>query len=336
MAVKPRGPTQPGIDPPRYLIKRIRMSGIVLADILRFIPIVLYFWAYWNNKEVLRRGVRTAALTILSVSSFLLLLAHATEKLPRFEPIHIERRPGFEIVVAIALAACVVVLFFHHRKELRNQYAELVLAERIWQFMIRRGFSSWDSCISTALRLFSEIYASLGIAHVSVALPINGELIINPKHVYPKENRKSFYQRLSLNSEVAGGGVAGSVFHDGNPRYVPRLFYPFNAFGRRFSLFFPHALVFQLEKDAVHFDLVKPTVDFNVFETSFGDPFVFKSFVSVPLRPSGQAHSLGVLNFDFATTDPLARGHIKTAVVLALILADELARTPRQANTNTA
>lgn len=326
MVVKPRGPAQPAIDLPSYFLKRLRLSLIVLADIVRFAPVVLYFWAYWSHKEPLRRGVRTGALTILSASSFL-LLAQVTAKWSGFQPLEMQRHPSFKVVAVVTLATCVAILFFHHRKELRHRYAEVVLAESLWQFMIRRQFTSRDECISAAIRFFSEIYASFGIAHVSVALPVGGELVISPKHVFPKENRPSFYQRLSLHDDVSGRGVAGLVFDDGKPRYVPRLFYPFNGFKRRFSLFFPHALVFEIKKGSDgRFDLVKPKLDYDVFRTSFGDPFMFKSFVSVPLRPTGHEQSMGVLNFDFSATDPLVRVHIKTMVVLAVILADDLAR----------
>jgi hypothetical protein len=285
-----------------------------------------------TTKDGLRRALRTGALSVLSASSFL-LLAQASAKWSQSEFIKIQHRPVFEIIALAILISCVAILFFHHRKELRNRHSELVLAECVWQFMIRRGFSSQDECISTAVRLFSEIYARFGIVHASVALPVNGELVINPKHVFPKENRRSFYQRLSLHDAASGSGVAGRVFYDGMPRYVPRLFYPFNGFKRRFSLFFPHAIVFEITKTKGRFELVNPKLDFDVFETSFGDPFVFKSFVSVPLRPIEHAASIGVLNLDFQTTDPLARNHIKTAVVLALILADELERIRLKSST---
>lgn len=320
MAVKPSGPTQPPIDPRSYLANLVRLIR-TLADLFHFAPIAVYFWVYWSHKEALRRGVRTAALTCLTISILFLgagiVVRHTDYRSDMLTS------SNYSLTAIIVSAACIGILIFHHRKELRHRHAEFVLVARLWEFLMRRGTHSWDDCIATAIRLFRDIFARFGIAHVSVAMPVNGELVINPKHVFPKETAKSFYERLPLDD-----GVGGSVYDDGNPRYVPRLFFPINGV-RQHSLqtFCPHALMFEIRKDSNgRIDVVQPKLQFNVFKTSAGEPFVFKSFVSVPLKARGQSKCLGVLNFDFMTTDPLIRVDIKTAVVLGLILADELER----------
>jgi hypothetical protein len=325
VAVKPSGPTQPDIDPPSYFLNRIRLAIAVVADLIRFSPVVFYFWAYWSNKELLRRGLRTGALSFLSIS-ILCLWSEIIVELTTHQVVAIlPHTPRADAILMVLFTLSVAILVFHHQKELRHRHAEFVLAERLWEFMMRRDTDSWDGCIDTATRLFRDIFERFGIAHVSVALPVDGELVIDPKHVWPREENRWFYERLPLDD-----GVGGWVYYDGKPRYVPRLFYPFNGFTRHLmQIFFPHAMVFEIKKDPRspgRIELVQPTLDFNVFKTSVVEPFVFKSFVSVPLKARSSSKCIGVLNFDFKTTDPLIRVDIKTAVVLGLILADELER----------
>ena len=322
MAVRPRGPTQSSIDLPSYFSKRLGFLGVLLSDVARFAPVVFYFWAYWNNKEVIRRSVRTGALWFLSASSYV-LLAEVSVELSGRRLTPLLRRHDVEVGAIIGFTLCIGVLLFHHRNELRHRHAHFVLAERLWEFLIRRDATTWDESIETATRLFRDIYTRFGIAHVSVALPVNGELVIQPNHVFPAESRQSFFQRLPLDD-----GVAGYVYKDGKARYVPRLFYPYNGYKRYpLQLFFPHALVFEIGQDSFgRFEVVRPKLDFDVFKTTFGEPFVFKSFVSVPIRARGRNEVIGVLNFDFTTTDPLIRVDIKTAVILGSVLAEELER----------
>jgi hypothetical protein len=213
-------------------------------------------------------------------------------------------------------------LLRHHSRERAHRHSEFHLGERIWEFMLQRGSNSWEQCITGALPLFYDIFSRFGISHVSIALPHSDELRIRPEHVYPRESDASYYLTLPKDS------VAGLVFADAKARYLPRLFYPINGQHRwPLMIFFPHALVFEIrttEENRV--DIVLPELNVDAFKTENANHFAFKSFISVPLKPFGFPRSFGVMNLDFLSTDPFDRIHVKMAVFLAVMLADEMKR----------
>jgi hypothetical protein len=324
VAAKPAGPTKRDRDPADELKVRAKAATTVVGDLVRFAPVFLYFWAHWKPKELVRRWMRIGALSFLSISLILLVLEVVAEFtkhqfIQDFFPPHGPARG----VIFVIFVLSVVALLFHHLNEFRHRHSEFLLAERLWEFMMSRRVQAWDDCIGTAVRLFYDVFRRYGVKHVSVALPDENELVIHSQHVFPPEPRGSYFARLPLSD-----GVAGLVFSDGRPRYVPRMFFPLNARRRwPLNIFFPHAIVFEIRKAAEgRIDVVRPKLDLDAFKPFGDDDLTFRSFVSVPLRAVRRRDTIGVLNIDFDSTDPLARMDIKMAVLLGLLLADELDR----------
>jgi hypothetical protein len=320
--VKPAGPTKPNTDLAAELKARVGATARVVADLIRFAPVFAYFYIYWKPKELLRRWRRVGALSFLSVSLLLLWLEVLVEVTKhKLIAAVVPHSVAAQWTVLLLFSAAVIVVLLHHGHERRHQHSEFLLAERVWEFMMTRDGSSVDASIRRATELFYDVFRRFGIKHVSVALPEGNELVIREQHVHPPEPSGSYYARLPLDD-----GVAGLVYKDAQPRYLPRLFFPF---GKR-GVFFPHAMVFEIRKGANHrIDVVRPKLDLEAFKP-FGDPpFAFSSFVSVPLKPVGKRECIGVLIFDFDRTDPLTRMDIKMAVFLGLLLSDELDRLTR-------
>jgi hypothetical protein len=173
--------------------------------------------------------------------------------------------------------------------------------------------------------LFHDVFDRHSVCHVSLWQTSGDALEIASDHVYPPETDPSYFPKLPIND-----GVAGLVFTDSQPRYVPRLFAPIN--GKRqipfVSSFFGHAMKFEIrQSDGGRLEVVNPKMDLNAFKSGApNERFTFKSFVSVPVVPVGAKNPIGVLNFDFDATDPLSTVDVKTAVFLALLLGDELQR----------
>jgi hypothetical protein len=306
---KPDGPTQPGKDPAAEFLDRAGKAASGIRDFIKFTPVVLYFFLYWTPKELVRRAFRTGSLAFLSLSAVLLWIEVIAE-LGEHQVLRLvpgSRYLGLPFRVVFTLA--VVGLLRHHSRERSHRHSEYLLSERVWEFMITRGAASWDECISTTLPLFFDVFGRFKVSHLSIALPDGEHLRIRPEHVYPPESDPSYYPKLPLHD-----GVAGHVYTDGKPRYVPRLF-------------FPHAMIFEIRKvEGKHIDIVRPKLDLDAFKTEDFRKFAFKSFITVPLKPVGHSEIIGVLNIDFKSTDPLDRIHAKTAVFLGVVLADELRR----------
>lgn len=334
MAAKPPGPAQRGREPLAELNAKLKKATTavrqlldLLAEIVRFSPVFIYFFLYWRPKEFLRTWLRVGALGFLSLSLVMLWLDVAAEITQlRFLRFLVPTSQSFRWLVLALFTCSVLSLLWHHHQERKQRYAEFLLAERVCEFMMNRGSLTRDECLTTALRLFHEVFKRFGIKHTSVALPVEEKLCIDFGHVYPSETDASFFDPLS-----ADESVAGLVFTDFQPRYVPRLFFPWNDRKRRpLCVFFPHAMIFEIRKgDLGRVDVVRPKIDLDAFKTTDVGEFAFVSFVTVPLKPLNRKDSIGVLNFDFKRTDPLSRIDVKMAVLLGMILADELERLAR-------
>jgi len=309
--------TQRGFNPRDELVRLLR-------DLLRISPVFFYFFLYWRPKEFLRTWLRVGALGFLSFSLFALWFETAAELLHLTAFIAlVPDTPKWRWSMLVLLTVSVMLLLWHHHQERRQRHTEYLLGERVWEFMATRGVRSRDDTIALALRLFYEVFEPYGIGHTSIALLRDDMLQIDNHHVFPKEDSEAFFHPLPL-----GNSVAGYVFDDLQPRYVPRLFFPWNDRKQRpFCISFPHAMPFEIRKtDQGHLDVVQPKIDMNAFNNSGSGEFAFASFVTVPLKPRDRGRPLGVLNFDFETTDPLNRVDLKIAVLLGLILADEIDR----------
>lgn len=156
-------------------------------------------------------------------------------------------------------------------------------------------------------------------------------------------------------------GIAGLVFKDGKPRYVPRVCFPFNSLRmRRFSKPFLHALTFEpAQKEKTAEERVNLPTDERqtrrqerkkatknkrdepkqlevVGKRVSRDAIVLneqvkidslKSFVAVPISSFRQKEKpIGVLCIDFQGTDPLRSDGVKLAAVFGVLLAMDLDR----------
>jgi hypothetical protein len=317
-------PAIDGADPADEFRKRSQVLRSDLSDFFRFVPIILYFFVYWTPKEYVRHALRIGALSFLSISAVLLWLEVAAE-FAQGQVIHlfVPRAPLLKWGGLALFSVSIVSLLIHHHHERKHRDSEFHLAERMWEFMIKRKTKSWDECIALALPLFFDVFSRCKIRHLSIGLPDTEYIKIEHHHVYPAETDPSYFHALPVKRSVAG-----RVYADGRVRYVPRLFFPFNS-RRRYpwTARFNHAMVFEIKQTAdKRLDIFRPKLNVNSFDSAAIANFVFKSFVTVPLEPRDSSERLGVLNIDFDTTDPLDRIHIKMAAFLGVVLADELHR----------
>lgn len=320
--------TKPPVRPDSDPVDETRRA---IHDLLAYIPIATYF-VYWDRKQKIRRFFQVTALWILSVSLLRLVAEAAAEfggptvgaaltKLLALE------RP-YQVAVSCVFAAAVTYLLFHQFAERKHAVSEYVLAEKVWAFMERRAVEgSTTEVVEHALHDFVDVFARFGIMHVSVFREHGGTLTIRKDEVFPREEDESYYVSLPVKE-----GVAGRVFDDLRPRYVPRLRFPV------VPISFPHATIFEVSQNNGELEMTNPRIDVNAFQHPGADP-QFKSFLSVPLRclprHAGDLGCVGVLNFDFDRTDPLDRSDIKAAVFLGRLLGEELVRLQRAPATST-
>lgn len=215
-------------------------------------------------------------------------------------------------------------MLIHHVRERQHDQPHHFFGEKVWEFFESRPYKSEDAAIERALRQFHAIFAPFGLVHVSI-FRIDGEYLkIHGHEVYPSEADRGYFEPLR-----PGQGVAGLVYVDMNPRYVPRLFFPWNR-SSALSAFFPHSMKFEIATDDDGtVTLVNPNMDLYVFEPPQQGTLRYKAFLSVPLKcaqGSKTTDCLGVLNFDFDRTDPLTKMDIKSAVFLGALLGDEIDR----------
>jgi hypothetical protein len=293
--------------------------------VLAYIPIAAYF-VYWDRKQKIRRFFQVTALWILS-ASLLRLFAEAAAEFggptvgAALSKLMAVTRPH-QVALSCVFAAAIAYLLFHQFAERKHAVSEYVLAEKVWAFMERRAEErSADAVVEDALHDFVDVFARFGIMHVSVFREHGGTLTISKNEVFPREEDESYFVSLPVKE-----GVAGRVFDDLRPRYVPRLRFPI------VPISFPHATIFEVSKNKGELEMTNPRIDVNVFQHPAADP-QFKSFLSVPLRclprHAGDLGCVGVLNFDFDRTDPLDRSDIKAAVFLGRLLGEELVRLQR-------
>ena len=293
-------------------------------DFFSFLPIVGYFFLYWTPKEYFRHVIRVGALSFLSFSAFL-LWAEVVVEFVHGEVLSlvIPESPSLKWSGLALFSASIVALLIHHHHERKHKDSEFHLAERMWEFMIKRKATSLDDCIKEALPLFFDVFGRCKISHISIGLPDGESIKIQRHHVHPRETSDTYFRALPVKNSVAG-----RVYDDGLVRYVPRLFFPINSKQRRlWARNFNHAMVFKIKQTQdKHLDIFHPNLNLKSFNSDDVPQFVFRSFVTVPLQPQSCPKPIGVLNIDFDATDPLDRIHIKMAAFLGVVLADEMRR----------
>lgn len=292
-------------------------------DLLRYLPVAGYF-LYWDRKDSVRYRFRVGALSILSFSLLLLWAEVAAELAGAHWLVALLKSFELRWPVVALFSVAVFLLLIHHAHERRHDLPHHFLGEKVWEFFERRPYKSEDVLVHEALRHFHDIFIAYGLAHVSIFRPDEQHLTIQRHEVLPLEKDNGYFEPLKL-----GEGVAGLVYSDMSPRYVPRLFFPWNA-PSALSAFFPHSMKFEIDApEGGQLTLVNPNLDLFVFEPPKEGAICYRSFLSVPIKcteESAATECLGVLNFDFHRTDPLSKLDIKGAVFLGALLGEEISR----------
>lgn len=230
--------------------------------------------------------------------------------------------PVRNYVLPALFVIAVLYLFWHHYSEIKKPGYEFAFLSQLNRFMRdREANENEQKLIPAALKVFHKVFEKSHIKRCSIYTVSKEGLVIPDTYIYP-ENAKGYQISLQV-----GEGVAGLVFKDALPRYVPRLFFPFTRLRSLLpSVPFPHAVKFEEQVNGDTLELINEDLDFNAFKNAYKAEPLFRSFVSVPLKPIGVSQCVGVLNFDFSRVDALDKSGIAMAFVLGKILADEVNR----------
>ena len=220
------------------------------------------------------------------------------------------------LLLLIALAMALVL--WHEFDESRKPEYEFRLIGLLHNLMAARCERRPTSdLIWRALQTVHYAFEFASVAHISIHTLQNEELVILPENIFPKESSNSYQIKLKPKD-----GVAGRVFDDTCPRYVPRL----SLFGK----LFPHGIKFRysetMDGRIRRFKFIDEKPEENAFVAVPGEQLPFKSFLSVPIRKA-DGSCLGVLNIDFLKTNPLDSNGIATAVAFAFIFGDIMSTT---------
>lgn len=311
-------PESSGSVPAGEVWRRVR-AGIAL------VPVAVYFAIYWQLKDAFRRLVRYGALAFLSISLLLFLLEVVMEFAGRPAIEHVNRElPALKPYLVGLFVLSGLIVIAHHVAETRHTKTGFSLSEMLWRFFNQSEANSESALLSGALPLIQGAFTKLGAQRVCVWTPAGEQLVVADGHWHPKGN-DDLLRELML-----GTGIAGLVYDDRLPRYVPRLTFPFNSPGLRWmSWNFRHALCFNIvqKQDDAAIDVVGKSLSIDA--VTFPDkstPKSLRSFVAVPVASGRQSPCIGVLCIDFKSTDPLDKSAIKMASVLGVILAAEVSR----------
>ena len=293
---------------------------------------VNFYFAYWSYKTLARTIFKYGSLAVVSLSTTLLtaeVLAESfgSKRVQQFVE-YLSHNPIVRWVSIGVFVLAVGYLAVHHYKEAKKPNYEYTFVKRLCDFLEgSRGNRNEPARIKGALEIFHSVFRRAGVTHVSIHR-LNGNILeINPDDVFPPETNASFFVPLAT-----GEGVAGLVYEDLKPRYVPRVFIPDmrKRWPQRMRLFFPHAVKMAFEEEAIVGQFFKPLeivdsdLDRKVFKLR-EKSIPFRSFLSVPLKCSGEHSCFGILNFDFIRADPLDKADIAMAVIFGRLLGDEMA-----------
>lgn len=226
-------------------------------------------------------------------------------------------------IVPVLFVLAILYLLWHHYTESKKPGYEFGFVTQLNRFVSDHDKDlREENLIPHALKLFHRVFESYHIVYCSVYTFSDGKLIIPPPYVYPKSNGTDYSMTLNV-----GEGVAGRVYSDAMPRYMPRLNYPFTT-PRKFppTMSFPHAVKFEPHLRGEDLELVDEDLDIFSFKEQAEGRHGYLSFVSVPLKCVETQKCYGVLNFDFRKNDPLDKAGITMASVLGLMLGERLRR----------
>jgi hypothetical protein len=294
----------------------------------------LYFYA-WSFKTDIRDWLKVTSLAVLSFSTLALLLEVGAEiigsdwlvaAIETLVPHGI-----FRWLFLTLFVLAVIFLVWHHFHEARKPGYEYVFVKRLCTFLEgvegAEGVTGAPS-LHQSLEIFHGVLKRAGMAHISVHMPAGELLAIPPDGVFPSVSDSGFFVTLE-----PGVGVAGMVYEDCQPRYVPRVFLPFRVGTWSWvpNIWFPHAVRFRFRQSPQAgwgVELGDEEVDFfGVQKPDSGGRPLFNSFLSVPIKSARSANCIGVLNLDFNRIDPLDKADIAMAAVMGLLLGWDLGTT---------
>ena len=311
----------------------------VCRNAIKFVAAAVYF-VYWNWKTPVRNALRRGSLWVLSLF-MLFMVAEVASEFWHEELLQwlIESLHTYHEYALYVFIAAVVFVLWHHGHERKKPEYEYKFLQRLYETVeySRQGTPS----VVGVLEIIHSAFERSGIIHVSVhTLTVGGDgLEIRKEHVFPGTQDGDYFVSLKI-----GQGVAGRVFNDSLPRYMPRLFFP----NWTWAVPFHHAvqLAFRTRKegwwlkramrDAMEklsgrklksheLELVPDGFNLNVYEGHGSKALLFRSVLCVPLKTSA-GRCIGVLNFDFDSTDPLDKGDIAMAIVFGVVIGDVIGK----------
>lgn len=292
-------------------------------SLLRFALGAGYLWL-WSYKSDIRHRLKQSSLFVLVISTVLLAFEcilewMGAERLHRVLVAGLFGHKWLSTIETILFAAAVVFMIWHHRHESKKPAYEFSFVQRMRDLVESRFAEGEKASTTYGLRILYSAFRRAGVQHVSFysSDSTGTTLRINHSDVYPSNVPDSFFV-----SVAPGTGVAGRVYNDMLPRYVPRL--------RFAKLSFPHAVQFQYTEEInqdglAHLRLEYAEPELDAFTSPRQGLCPFRSFLSVPIKVADN-QCVGVLNFDFKRSDPLDKADISMAVVCGLLFGDVLSR----------
>ncbi|MDE1948519.1 MAG: hypothetical protein KGI35_07885 [Burkholderiales bacterium] len=312
------------VDPSERLLSSIDDLKRAVLQFVAFLPVFAYFFVFWKYRDQVRVWLRRGALGVLSLTLAIFLGEVILEFAGNRVLAEIKQRyPNLEGGIVGFFVLSGLIILWHNIVETKHGHTEAALSDGLWRLFYGVQAKSKDELTKQALKLVAEVFQHFGCCSACIWTLGDDGLRIVDDHWHPSIPL-GYVNRLPI-----GAGIAGLVHEDRLPRYVPRLFFPFNRpVLRLLSWRFPHALVFaihgrqggivdvsgrEFSPNAVHFDH-RPV------------PESMMSFVSVPLSASATGPSHGVLCINFKGTNTLDTIAIKMASVLGVVVAEKLDR----------
>jgi hypothetical protein len=303
-----------------------------------FAAAATYFW-YWNIKTPLRNAFHLGSLRVLQFFTLLLILEVINE-IRQQEVLGwiVAAAHKYKTIGLVMFLVAAVLLFWHHHHETKKPEYEYKFVRRLYELIECSRLRGTPATIAEVLQILHSVFVRTGIEHVSIHLANeSGVLRIPSDHVFPAGPPAHFFVECQK-----GEGIAGKVYADKKPRYMPRLFFP--NWTVRGCIPFRHCVVLAIRdpkqgrfrqmrnKIAAKFgktpkplesDLVPDGFDLQVFKDNRkGQRALFRSLLSVPLLSMIDGKCTGVLSFDFDGTDPLDKAAISMAMILGAVAAD--------------
>jgi hypothetical protein len=311
------------VDPAKAHSEILDALQVAWRRYVGFVPVLLYYFVYWRARNAMRRWAKRGALGVLSVTLCMFIIEilmkffgeHALAEAKRAHP-NLER-----VLLGLFVLAGLVILY-HNTLEARGKHGESALSEGLWRLLIATEARSVADLHRAALPVLLSVFKQYKCCAVCFWRCDGDRLMLVQQDWHPGQIPKGATCELPI-----GEGIAGLVYSDRKPRYVPRLYFPFNRPSmQKLSVFFPHALVFEIRStNGGIVDVEARNLSLNaVLFSGAPTPQEAPSFVAVPVAASADGHIHGVLCINFQGTNTLDTISVKLASALGVVLAEKL------------